>query len=60
MVQMEQKNVQGNKKSREQKVKGTKNVPLSQNEVHRDPMAAEYYLLWSFMVLCSHVWPCSL
>ena len=31
--------------------KGTKNVPLSQNEVYRDPMVAECYLLWHIIVL---------
>ena len=49
MVQMEQKTF-----------KGTRNVPLSQNEVLRDPMVAKCYLLWHIIVLNWHfclVWP---
>ena len=70
MFQMEKKmckvtkNVQGNKKCAQVE----NNVPFSQNEVHRDPMGAKYYLLWYIMVLicrvwpymaaCGHIWPC--
>ena len=53
----------------EQKLyKGTKDVPLSQNQVNKDPIGAKSYLLWHIKVLnCSvwlymasfcHIWPC--
>ena len=48
----ETKNVQESKKF----AQGTKNVPLSQNEVPKDPMSAKCYLLWHIMVLNCLVW----
>ena len=60
------KNVQGNKKY----AHGTKQVPLSKNEVYKETMWAKCNLLWNIMVLnccvclvwlcvalCGHVWP---
>ena len=39
--------------------KGTKNVPISQNEVHKVPIAmgANCYLVWHIMLLNCRVWP---
>ena len=62
------KNVPGNKKMFKgaKSVQGTKkiaqvakNVPLSQNEVPKDPMGAKCYLLWHIMVLNCRVQPCT-
>ena len=46
-------------KSNKKCAKGTKNVPISQNEAHKGPIRAEFfYLSRHIMVLNCLVWPC--